>query len=52
MPTPPPADVLALHDSTPDEIESRAELDHHLRTGSLAGLTVQGLRLDLDPSRT
>ncbi|MEQ4300750.1 hypothetical protein ABNF97_05030 [Plantactinospora sp. B6F1] len=49
MPTPPPADVLEPHDDTADEIESRAELNLHLRTGSLAGLTVQGLRLDLDP---
>jgi predicted Rossmann-fold nucleotide-binding protein len=49
VPTPPPADVLALHDSTPDEVESRAELDHHIHKGSLAGLTVQGLRLDEDP---
>jgi predicted Rossmann-fold nucleotide-binding protein len=35
-------------DHSPDEIESRAELEHHLRSGSLAGLTVQGLRLDQD----
>ncbi|MFC6018939.1 LOG family protein [Plantactinospora solaniradicis] len=49
MPTPPPADILEPHDDTADEIESRAELDFHLRAGSLAGLTVQGLRLDLDP---
>jgi predicted Rossmann-fold nucleotide-binding protein len=49
VPTPPPADVLQLHDATPDEIESRAELDHHLAKGSLAGLTLQGLRLDTDP---
>ncbi|GIF53210.1 putative Rossmann-fold nucleotide-binding protein [Asanoa ferruginea] len=49
VPTPPPADIVALPDSTPDEIESRAELDHHLRRGSLAGLTVQGLHLDSDP---
>ncbi|MBF9130728.1 hypothetical protein I0C86_17430 [Plantactinospora sp. S1510] len=48
MPTPPPADVLEP-DDTADEIESLAELDSHLRAGSLAGLTVQGLRLDLDP---
>lgn len=47
--TPPPADVLDPHDTTPDEIESRAELEIHLRTGSLAGLTVQGLRLDVPP---
>jgi predicted Rossmann-fold nucleotide-binding protein len=44
-----PAAVPALYDSTPQEIESRAELDVHLESGSLAGLTVQGLRLDLDP---
>jgi predicted Rossmann-fold nucleotide-binding protein len=43
------------HDASPDEIESRAELDAHLephgRTArrSLRGLTVLGLRLDLDP---
>jgi predicted Rossmann-fold nucleotide-binding protein len=48
MPTPPPPEVTELDDS-PDEIESRAELDHHLAKGSLAGLTVQGLRLDQDP---
>jgi predicted Rossmann-fold nucleotide-binding protein len=49
VPTPPPADVLEPHDTTADEIESRAEFELHLRAGSLAGLTVQGLRLDLDP---
>ncbi|MEU1884360.1 hypothetical protein [Micromonospora sp. WMMD987] len=49
MPTPPPADVIAPHDTSHDEIETRAEFDRHLVTGSLAGLTVQGLRLDLDP---
>ncbi|MGC5017387.1 LOG family protein [Micromonospora sp. DT47] len=49
MPTPPPADVIAPHDSSHDEIETRAEFDRHRATGSLAGLTVQGLRLDLDP---
>jgi len=49
VPTPPPADVLEPHDDTAHEIESRAELDLHLRAGSLAGLTIQGLRLDLDP---
>jgi predicted Rossmann-fold nucleotide-binding protein len=36
-------------DASPDEVESRAELDVHLRAGSLAGLTVQGVRLDVDP---
>ncbi|MEV1288382.1 hypothetical protein [Micromonospora sp. NPDC049679] len=50
MPTPPPADVLEPHDATPFEVESRAELERHLRAGSLAGLTVQGLRLDTDPA--
>lgn len=49
MPTPPPADILDHHDTTPDEIESRTELERHLRAGSLAGLTVQGLRLDVPP---
>jgi predicted Rossmann-fold nucleotide-binding protein len=47
--TPPPDDVLRPHDATPEEVESRAELDDHLRAGGLAGLTVQGLRLDVDP---
>jgi predicted Rossmann-fold nucleotide-binding protein len=36
-------------DSTPTEVESRAELDFHLARGSLAGLTVQGLQLEIDP---
>ncbi|MER6594088.1 hypothetical protein ABT214_19995 [Micromonospora purpureochromogenes] len=49
MPTPPPADVIAPHDTNRDEIETRAEFDRRLATGSLAGLTVQGLRLDLGP---
>ncbi len=49
MPTPPPADVIELPDVSLTEVESRAELDRHLATGSLAGLTVQGLRLDLAP---
>lgn len=47
--SPPPTDVLDPHDTTRTEIESRAELDLHLRAGSLAGLTVQGLRLDAEP---
>ncbi|QDY11374.1 hypothetical protein FJK98_00835 [Micromonospora sp. HM134] len=49
VPTPPPADVIAPHDTSHDEIETRAEFDRHLAADSLAGLTVQGLRLDLDP---
>jgi hypothetical protein len=39
----------APFDATATEIESRAELDEHVRKGSLAGLTVLGLRLDDDP---
>ncbi|WP_406039185.1 hypothetical protein OG799_27880 [Micromonospora sp. NBC_00898] len=49
MPTPPPADVIEPHDTSVHEIETRAEFDRRLAGGSLAGLTVQGLRLDLDP---
>jgi predicted Rossmann-fold nucleotide-binding protein len=49
VPTPPPLDIITPHDDTPDEIESRAELDRALATGTLAGLIVQGVRLDLDP---
>ena len=45
MPTPPPPDVVALHDHSPDEIESPEELRFHLRTGSLANKIVQGLDL-------
>ncbi|MFI7609075.1 LOG family protein [Micromonospora sp. NPDC049366] len=48
MPTPPPADVLEPHAT--DEVETRAEFDRRLATGNLAGLTIQGLRLDLDPA--
>ncbi|PWR15854.1 hypothetical protein DKT69_08810 [Micromonospora sicca] len=47
VPTPPPADVIEPHDT--HEIETRGEFDRHLATGSLAGFTVQGLRLDVDP---
>ncbi|WP_033343472.1 LOG family protein [Catenuloplanes japonicus] len=49
MPTPPPRDVLEHHDHTESEVESRAELDRHLAAGSLAGLAVLGLPLDVDP---
>jgi predicted Rossmann-fold nucleotide-binding protein len=49
VPTPPPAELLEPHDTTPYEVESRAELDRHLRAGSLAGLTVQGLPFDVPP---
>jgi len=37
------------YDTSPDEVESLEELAANLATGSLAGLTIQGLRLDLDP---
>ncbi|MFJ8578942.1 hypothetical protein [Micromonospora sp. NPDC093277] len=49
MPTPPPADVIEPHDPSVDEIQTRAEFDRRFAAGTLAGLTVQGLRLDLDP---
>ncbi|MEV0560733.1 hypothetical protein [Dactylosporangium sp. NPDC050588] len=45
MPTPPPPDVVALHDHSPDEIESPEELLFHLDNGSLATKVVQGLDL-------
>jgi predicted Rossmann-fold nucleotide-binding protein len=44
-----PLAIISPTDTSPGEIESRAELDRHLATGTLAGLTVQGLRLDADP---
>ncbi len=46
VPTPPPLDVITPFDGTPDEIESLDELARHLATGTLGGLTLQGLRLD------
>ncbi|MFG2038661.1 LOG family protein [Dactylosporangium sp. NPDC048998] len=45
MPTPPPPDVVALHDHSPDEIESPEELRFHLDRNTLAGKIVQGLDL-------
>lgn len=44
-----PIPVRWPFDASPDEVESRAELDAHLASGTLAGLTLQGLRLDVDP---
>lgn len=38
-----------MFDHSADEIESHAELAHHLTTGSLVGLTVQGLDLRTEP---
>jgi predicted Rossmann-fold nucleotide-binding protein len=49
MPSPPPVDVIDLHDAPDVEVETRSEFDRHLSAGSLAGLTVQGLRLDVEP---
>jgi predicted Rossmann-fold nucleotide-binding protein len=49
VPTPPPPDVIDLQDHTPDEIESAAELATHLHAGTLAGKTVQGLDLSVEP---
>ncbi len=49
VPTPPPADVIEPHDISNDEIQTRAEFDRRMAGGTLAGLIVQGLRLDLDP---
>ena len=47
MPTPPRRPWT--HDASPNEIESRPELDFHLAAGTLSGLTVLGLQLDEDP---
>ena len=40
---------MTPYDSSPNEVESREELAAHLAAGRLAGLTVQGLRLDEHP---
>jgi predicted Rossmann-fold nucleotide-binding protein len=49
VPTPPPTKLLLPFDGSHNEVESIAELAAHLADGSLAGLTVQGLRLDRQP---
>jgi predicted Rossmann-fold nucleotide-binding protein len=46
---PPTGPLSWSHDSSPDEIETRAAFDARIASGSLAGATVQGVRLDLDP---
>jgi predicted Rossmann-fold nucleotide-binding protein len=46
--TSPPLSVIEPADSSPDEIESLAELAQHLADGSLAGMVVQGLCLDAE----
>src|SRR5689334_19507721 len=48
VPTPPPPDVVAPHDHTPNEIESPEELALHLAQGSLVHKTVQGLDLSAE----
>ncbi|GGJ89425.1 hypothetical protein GCM10010123_18840 [Pilimelia anulata] len=50
MPTPPPPDVTALRDTAAAEVESAAELAERLGAGGLAGLTVQGVRVEADLS--
>src|SRR5438034_5532023 len=49
MTTVPSASIIWPFDASPDEIETRDEFDFHVTHGSLATLTVQGLRLDVDP---
>jgi predicted Rossmann-fold nucleotide-binding protein len=50
VPTPPPSDVIALHDDTPNEIETRTELTVRLSGGTLSGLLIQGIHLDDEDS--
>lgn len=45
---PPLPSTAPPYDNSPDEIESREELEQHLRRGTIAGLTLQGLHLDHD----
>ncbi|MGA8115025.1 MAG: hypothetical protein WCA46_15270 [Actinocatenispora sp.] len=42
--------AIYQQDSSPDEVESREELAARIADGGLAGLTVQGLRLDTGPA--
>lgn len=52
-PAPVPAHLPAPayeQDGSPDEVESRAELIARIGDGGLAGLTVQGVRLDVEPT--
>ncbi len=44
-----PTHIIEPTGTTMIEVESRAELETYLAKGSLAGLIVQGLRLDVDP---
>ncbi len=47
--SPVPPSTAYQQDGSPDEVESRAELLARIADGGLAGLTVQGLRLDTGP---
>jgi predicted Rossmann-fold nucleotide-binding protein len=49
MATVPSTSIIWPFDESPDEVETRDELDYHIAHGSLAGLTVQGLRMDRQP---
>jgi predicted Rossmann-fold nucleotide-binding protein len=49
VPTPPPIQVIEPTDTPAEQVESRAQLDAYLATGSLRGVTIQGVPLDLDP---
>jgi predicted Rossmann-fold nucleotide-binding protein len=44
-----PGPLPYLKPASPDEIETRAQFDERLALGTVAGATVQGLRLDLNP---
>lgn len=44
-----PANIIEPADDSPTEVETLAEFAHHYAQGSLAGLILQGLRLDVDP---
>jgi predicted Rossmann-fold nucleotide-binding protein len=43
-----PSEIIEPTDTTAYEVETREHLDELLAKGSLAGLTIQGLRLDVD----
>jgi predicted Rossmann-fold nucleotide-binding protein len=44
-----PSHIIEPTDTSLTEIESRTEFEAHIATGSVAGLIIQGLRLDLEP---
>ncbi len=49
VPSPMPTYIIEPTDTSRFEIETRADFDRHLHAASLAHLTIQGLRLDIDP---